>query len=481
MTSLIEQLQRSNLPLADVLTTLRAEQIKRQSENRLASYNPYTKQREFHEAGLTHRERLLRAGNQLGKTYSGAAEMAYHLTGDYPAWWQGRRFTQAIAAWAGGPSAVAVRDTQQRLLLGPPGAIGTGMVPKAAIIDYKAARGTPDAIETVRVRTVTGGVSRLTFKSYEQGREKWQGETLQCVWLDEEPDLAIYTEALSRTNATRGMLYMTFTPLLGVSDVVMRFLKETSPDRSDTVMTIEDAEHITPEDRQRIIDSYPAHEREARTRGIPILGSGRVFPFPRSMLECEPFPIPRHWGRLGGLDFGWDHPTAAVRIAHDRDADVLYITDAYRVRQESVAVHAAALRSWGADMPWAWPHDALQHDKGSGEQLKALYEKHGLKMIYERAQFEGERGHGVEAGVAEMLDRMQTNRLKVFSHLNDWFDEFELYHRTDGKLVKERDDLMSATRYAMMMLRHAKTGPEQKINDPYARNRRSRSSNWMAA
>jgi phage terminase large subunit-like protein len=448
----------------------------------LAEYRPYTKQKEFHDAGNTHRERLLRAGNQLGKTYSGAAEMAYHLTGDYPEWWEGRRFNMAIAAWVGGPSAIAVRDTVQRLLLGRPGQWGTGMIPKSMIIGMpRMARGTPDAVDTVRVRTVWGSESTLSFKSYEQGREKWQGETLHCVWLDEEPDLEIYTEALSRTNATRGMVYMTFTPLLGVSDVVMRFLKETSPDRHDTVMTIDDAEHIPAAERQRIIDSYPEHEREARTRGVPILGSGRVFPFPRSMLAIEPMPIPKHWARLGALDFGWDHPTAAVRIAHDRDADVVYVTDIYRVRQESVAIHAAALRAWGKDMPWAWPHDALQHDKGSGQQIKDLYERNGLNMTWEMAQFEGERGNGVEAGVMEMIDRMQTNRLKVFSQLNDWFDEFDLYHRKDGKLVKERDDLMSATRYALMMLRYAKAGADAAPNDPYSRRSKFRVVNWMAA
>lgn len=461
------------------MTAWERELTKRQSENRLASYKPYTKQKAFHAAGRTHRERLLRAGNQLGKSYSGGAEMAYHLTGLYPPDWQGRVFHSRISAWGGGPSGTTVRDTMQRVLLGEWGQFGTGMIPKVALLDWKNSRSAPEAVELLRVRHVTGGISQLTFKSYEQGREKWQAATLDLVWMDEEPAMDIYTEALSRTNATGGCVYLTFTPLLGVSDVVMRFLKEQSPDRHDTVMTIEDAEHIPPARRQQIIDSYPAHEREARTRGVPILGSGRVFPFPRELLSWAPAPIPRHWARIGGLDFGWDHPTAAVRLIHDRDADVVYVTDCYRVRQDTPLVHCASLRAWGADLPWAWPHDGLQHDKGSGDRLADIYTKHGLKMLPERATFDGEGDAGVEAGVHEMLDRMQTGRLKVAAHLLDWFEEFELYHRKDGKLVKERDDLMSATRYALMMLRFAR--PEAPKRDAYQSVGRARSGSWMAA
>jgi hypothetical protein len=288
-------------------------------------------------------------------------------------------------------------------------------------------------------------------------------------------------EGLSRTNATGGFTWLTFTPLLGVSDVVMRFLKERSDDRADIVMTIEDVEHISPEERARIIASYPAHEREARTRGVPILGSGRVFPFPREVVACEAIPVPRHWARIGGLDLGWDHPTAAVEIAHDRDSDTVYVINAYRVREQTVAVHAGALVPWGKGLPWAWPHDAFSHDKGSGEQIAELYRRHGLNMLPEHAQFSDDRGNGVEAGLFEMLDRIQTNRLKVFEHLNDWFEEFELYHRKDGVVVKERDDLMSATRYGIMMLRYARSlpMPYDAYARPYKQGRRSGSA-WAA-
>jgi phage terminase large subunit-like protein len=409
-------------------------------------------------AGASFRERLLRAGNQLGKTYSGAAEMAYHLTGKYPDWWQGKRWDRPINAWVGGKDGITVRDSVVQLLLGVPTDRGTGLIPGDLIEDISTARGLADAVDTVTVKHVSGETSRLTFKTYLQGREQWQAATLDLVWFDEEPPADIYSEGLTRTNATGGMVYMTFTPLLGMSEVVRRFLTEQSDDRSDTNMTIEDALHIPEEQRAKIIASYPAHERDARTKGTPILGSGRIFPIAEEDISITPFQMPVYWPKLGAMDFGWDHPFAAVEITFDPEGDVIYVTKAYRARQETPILHAAALKAWGKWIPWAWPHDGLQHDKGSGEQLAKQYDDHGLNMMQSRATF-ADGTNGVEAGVFEMLDRMQTGRLKVFSNLSEWFEEFRLYHRKEGKIVKEADDLMSATRYGVMMIRKALLPP----------------------
>lgn len=219
-------------------------------------------------------------------------------------------------------------------------------------------------------------------------------------------------------------------------------------------MTIHDAAHYTDEQRAEIIASYPAHERKARTRGIPVLGSGRVFPLDEDDIKVRAFEIPKHWPLIGGIDFGWDHPTAGVKLAWDRDSDCIYATASYGQREATPIIHAAALKAWGPAMPWAWPHDGLQHDKGSGEALAAQYRAQGLNMLPDRATFE-DGGNGVEAGVNEMLDRMLSGRWKVFDHLEDWFAEFRLYHRKDGLIVKLNDDRMSASRYAMMMRRFA--------------------------
>lgn len=98
--------------------------------------------------------------------------------------------------------------------------------------------------------------------------------------------------------------------------------------RHVTFMTIDEAEHYSPGEREAIVAAYPAHEREARARGIPVLGSGRIFPVAEELIACEPFRLPRYWPRLGALDFGWDHPSAAVELAWDTEADVVYVTNA---------------------------------------------------------------------------------------------------------------------------------------------------------
>jgi phage terminase large subunit-like protein len=437
--------------------------------NKLADYCPYPKQALFHAMGADEsvRERLLIAGNQLGKTIAGSFECAMHLTGRYPDDWEGAEFDHATSAWAGSETGQGTRDTVQRLLLGPVGQWGTGAIPAECIKDIKRAKGgVPDLVETILVKHASGGISKLVLKTYDQGRLRWQGETLDFVWFDEEPPEDIYIEGLTRTNATQGIVWTTFTPLKGMSDVVKRFVKDKHSGTGVVTMTIEDALHYTKEQRKAIIASYPAHERDARARGIPVLGSGRIFPIAEENLKEKAFSLPAFWSRICGLDFGWDHPTAAVWIAWDRDNDIVHIYDAYRVSEATPVVHAAAIKARGPWIPVSWPHDGLQHDKGSGEQLAQQYRALGVAMLKDKATHaptagepEGSGGNGVEAGLMDMLDRMQTGRLKVAEHLQDWWEEFRLYHRKDGKVVKENDDLMSATRYALMSLRHAKVQP----------------------
>lgn len=402
-----------------------------------------------------------------------------HLTGDYPPWWTGRRFSRPITMLTGSESYELTRDGVQRLLLGPPAdkdKWGTGAIPHAAIVGTDARQGVPNAVENVMVKHVSGGNSTCQFKAYEQGRSKWQASTVDYVWCDEEPPEPVYIEGLTRTNATGGCVVITCTPLLGMSTVIARYLLEASKDRHVTTMTIDDAPHISPAMRAQIIASYPAHEREARTMGVPSMGSGRIFPIVEASIVCEPFPIPRHWPEVGGVDFGWDHPFGAVKCAWDRDNDVWHVTADYREREATPIIHAAALRPWGPNMLFAWPHDGLQHDKGSGDQLAELYRKQGLAMCPERATFD-DGTNGVEAGILDMLERMQTGRWKVFSTCRHWLEEFRTYHRKDGKIVKERDDVLSASRYALMMKRFAEV--QRKVDVTAYRPQYRAAGAWM--
>lgn len=435
--------------------------VYRKTYQQFYDFKPYVKQQEFIDLGAGKRERLLIAGNQNGKTQIGAYEAACHLTGLYPKGWKGRKWDRPTRGWVAGETSLVVRDVQQRKLCGEPGveaAFGTGMIPKDLFVDKPSlARGITDAYDTIQVRHVSGGVSVARFKSYEQGRTKFQGESIDWGWADEEPPEDVYAELLTRTVATGGLCFMTFTPLKGRSSVVERFLSEPSPDRGVVTMTIDDALHIPAEERARIIAGYLPHEREARARGVPMLGSGRIFQISEEAIS-EPLidNVPREWVKLWGIDFGINHPFAAALILWDKDSDVIHLHHAIRMKDGGPLQHAVPMKAVGVEVPVAWPHDGnIRGDRNTGETMAQLYKKQGLAMLGQHATWP-DGGFSTEAGVLEMQDRFATGRLKIASHLSEFFEEFRLYHRKDGLIVKERDDIISALRIAIMMRRFAK-------------------------
>ena len=258
------------------------------------------------------------------------------------------------------------------------------------------------------------------------------------------------------------MAYTTFTPLKGRTAVVLRFMDEPSSDRAYITMTILDALHIPPEERAKIIAGYPRHEREARVNGVPMLGSGRIFIYPEELIREPALEyVPPHWAKLWGIDFGIGHPFAAVLQLWDRDNDVIHIHHAIRIQAAPGEVgglpmnHARAMQKIGANVPVAWPHDGNDRDKGSGITLAASYRKEKLVMLGSHATFV-DGGYSTEAGILEMQERMESGRYKVASHLTDWWNEYRNYHRKDGQIVKINDDLLSASRIAIMDKRHSR-------------------------
>ncbi len=441
------------------------EKQRRASTRKLDEYRPYPKQKAFHSAGAEFRERLLDAANQVGKTTAAAAELAYHLTGLYPEWWDGHRFERATSWIVGSETAEIARRGAQRILLGPPEnerLWGTGMIPGDRIIEQTRKRGVPDAVESIIVSHVSGGSSTVTFKSYDQGRKKWQADTVDGVWFDEEPPEEIYSEGLTRTNAVEdGRVMTTFTPLLGETEIIVRFMKEDDAEakgRWFIIMTLADAKHFSAARREEIASSYKSWERDARVSGTPTLGSGRVYPVSWETVSVDPFPIPKHWRRIIGLDFGGsDHPFAAIELCWDTETDIIYATKEYIEVEPLPAIHAAAILPWGDWVPVAWPHDGHKTsiDRGSALPLRDMYENEGLEMLDDHATHEDGGGYGVEAGITEILSRMRTGRLKIFKTLSKLEGEFLTYHREKGIIVKKKDDGLDALRTGMMMLRES--------------------------
>lgn len=228
----------------------------------------------------------------------------------------------------------------------------------------------------------------------------------------------------------------------------------------------DDVPHISDKMKADLLASIPPHELEARTKGIPTLGSGAVFPVPEDKIKVDAFQLPGYWPRIAALDFGWDHPTAAVWYAWDRDTDTTYLYDCIRSNKTPLPMHASAINSRGKWIPVAWPQDGYGSDgKRDGVAIRDLYVAEGVRMLPEHATLP-DGSNSVEAGIQEMLTAMLEGRFKVFAHLNDWFSEFRTYHRKDGKIVKEYDDLMAASRYGYVSRRFAKVQPNKDEDRP---------------
>jgi phage terminase large subunit-like protein len=461
------------LPPKVQFTRLLEEKVRRRSRRMIEGFYPekgplrrelYPKHQAFLAAGQRERVRMMMAANRSGKSIAGLYETVLHMTGKYPAWWKGKRFDGPVRVWVAGDTGKTLREILQVKLLGPWANFGTGLVPGDDLIATTSKQGVAEAIDTFSVRHVRGGVSHGVFKSYDQGRKAFQGSEQDVILLDEEPPLDVYSECLVRTMTTGGIVMLTFTPLQGVTALIKE-MREAGA--WEIGATWDDAPHLSQDEKEDLWKNTPAYMRDARAKGIPSRGSGVVFPVAEETLLIEPFsPLPSTWAFIGGLDFGWDHPMAAVKLAHDRDADIIYVVGQHRMKEASPVTFAAGVRPWGKWLPWAWPHDGLRHDRGtgrdSGKQWSQLFEQEGMNMLPGPASFDDEKlDHGVEAGIAGMLTYMEAGRFKVMAHLEQWRQEFRDYYRKDGIIVKERDDLLDATRTALMMIRYAIRKPSR--------------------
>lgn len=491
--------------LAELVKTLEdLNQYK--DEHKLEFYEPYDFQKAFHHAesgeeylsggydigdGKLAVQRALMTANQVGKTTSAAMEVAMHATGIYPDWWKGQKFDRAVNCVVAGKSNDSVRDVVQNELLGDPfseTAMGTGAIPKHLLGKTTRKAGVPNALSAVMVKHVSGKWSKIRFMAYEQGPDPYMGIKFDVGWLDEEPPQDVWTQFIRGTISRKEgeyQLLLTFTPEEGVTEVVDGFMNSLTTGQSLIRAGWDDAGHMTKERQAEILAQLPPHERDMRSKGIPLMGSGLIFPISDDAIMCEPFAIPAYWPCICGIDFGIDHPFAAVWVAWDREKDIVYIYDAYRQSGQLPPMHASAIKKRSPWIQIVWPHDGLNTDKGSGIPLASLYREEGLNLLPSKFsnppgpnQKEGQGGNGVEVGLYEMFMRMNEGRLKVFSTLAEWFEEKRQYHRVTvngkSKIVDRREDLMSASRYATQSLRFASIKPQPRR----IVNTRSGLSNW---
>ncbi|MES2367687.1 MAG: terminase family protein [Pseudomonadota bacterium] len=455
------------------------EQIRRNKANRLSNRYArlYPWQRRFIAATKTHRACALIAANQVGKSELGRVVDAYHLTGDYPDDWEGERFDFPPLWWLLGYSGEKTRDLLQAHIFGrlKNQELEGGLIPKERIVDYIAMQGTTGACREVRVRHKTGGISVCQIWSYSQGQHAIMGDVVDGYHIDEEPeDQEIVPQVMTRTlNGNRGkggFGMITMTPENGKTELVCKFMDEPTDGMYLQTATWDDAPHLDEDAKRQILSFYPAYQRDMRSRGVPLMGAGLIFEQDQAEITCPRFEIPQHWFLINGMDFGWDHPQAHIQLAIDPDTSCIYVVQAWKKSKKQPWEAWQSVKTWALDVPTAWPSDGNQHKQQLGKQdavqQKALYEEAGWEMLDEQASWP-DGGNGVETGLMQLNNLMGTGLFKIFSDLYEVVEEVREYHRKPLKatpsisvIVKVKDDLIDAIRYAYMMARFAEQKAE---------------------
>lgn len=433
--------------------------------------NPF--QVDFFAAGAANDERLLSCGNQSGKTLAGAVEMAFHLTGRYPGWWVGRRFSTPIRALVVGITYDQMRDACLRVLLHSDDSqeIGTGTIPKDLILDYAVKKDANGALDYIYVQYVTGGASYLRTATQGMRWEVIMGDKLHVVWGDESlEEIKYYTQFLARITTTKGLIYITCTPEHGYTPIYHRYENERPARSYLRYGSLMEVTHLTSEEKEMVLNRYPAHERPYRIFGKPFAGSGMVYPVKESSIKELWRPPGKNWKQIIGIDFGFSTSlTAIVFLAQDPDSEVWYVYDRIsfteKTPQQIVPEILKKYNEVGAPIPIAWPRDGSFAERSTGIRIAELYSQLGAYMIPEAAYLQGADGKktcSVEAGVQEILQMMLAGKFKIMVRdfefdvlMEPLFHELRVYGRDDEgrikKTISSDPHHWDAIRYAISM------------------------------
>lgn len=429
----------------------------------------YDWQSEFFDATLHRREVMLLAANRVGKTFPGTYAFAVHVTGDYPKGWDGGRIEHAVTAWALGVDATQTRDVLQKELLGVEGEDGVwrgGWIHHDEIVSVERSN-LPGAISKAYIKHKSGGTSTLDFKAYRQAKTGQQtlvfaGSSVDIILVDEQPPDEVMGQLRTRLLTGRrnlgGYLLLTLTPELGETELIKQFMSPTDDERQwrHLVGPIawERAAHLSPEICEQMLSAYPRHERDMRSKGLPLFGSGKIFIFDESACVIPAFDLmTRPWLKvLRAIDIGIDHPTGMVWLAYDAESRTYYVVRAFKQSDANAATHTATLNSLWKSAPCVVPPDIDGREKGSGETVAKSYRDAGLTGL---VNFQNpDESNYVEPGLFAMQQAMSEGRFFVFAGTGQpLVDELRSYHRDEkGKIVKTRDDVIDACRYGFQMV-----------------------------
>ncbi len=401
----------------------------------------YKKHMEFIKATKDYHEVAFIAANRSAKSWTGAQIIANAAEGIYPDWWEGRKFDRPVKIWCVGKSGNMVRDTIQEILCGPIGQLGTGMLRAHPKLRTTVKQGISGAILDVFVPHVSGGESQITFKTYDQDVESFMGAKIDLLWCDEEcVHDKIYNEAVMRTAGTAGepggLTIVTYTPLNSLTDMVLKFLPHAQfpldgivrDDNGEPLSRYtvncgwDDIPHLSEEEKKRLYDAMDPRERDARTKGLPSLGTGMVFPIDWANVIIDPFQIPDWWDKAYGLDPGMN--TAAVFGARDPQTGITYIYSEYVGFKQVPAVHASAIKARGDWLIGAFDYSGNAVGTGGEASLRTVYHDEGLTLVNSDKCF--------YTSTSKMLLGFEAGTLKIFNSCIQTLNSLRTYRYDDN-------------------------------------------------
>ena len=435
----------------------------------------YPQQVYFFKSGLKYKFRCMMAANQVGKSTSAGYEIALHATGIYPDNWDGIRYDRPVNIVCAGVDFDSIRNVIQEKLLGPIGEFGTGLIRKDCL-DFdtlKEAKKADTIVSSFFVKHISGELSKIEIKSYKEGVRSFFGMVVDIIWLDEEPPLDIYEECKTRLITTDGILMLTFTPLAGMSETVETFLGSnelvTGPiinsdgtESSRIVVRAEwlDVPHITYTAIKSQLEGMSASLRDAKSKGIPALGSGPVYPQSADIF-IDPIDLPTNWKRVVALDFGWEDPCAMLWCAIDPDDGTKYFYSEHYLSQTPTAVHVQAKKQRDKKVGYTIP--ILCDPSGGGKNAndgkltkKVWREDYGVELV--------DANNSIAPGIQLGVDQILEGKIKVFNTLTRFIMEYKRYRYEKAKLMGP-DHLLDCFRYILNSGEDIAESGEEQINN----------------
>lgn len=447
--------------------------------NKLYFFKPYPYQIRFMNASKQANQRMMRSGNQTGKSYGASYEFAQHITGQYQDYYDGVKIENSgHLYWCIGIDLDSTARVMQKALFGTANAriedeLGTGSIPKDCI-DFDTITKDGGRIMSARIKHTDGGYNTLQFFGAAQGQDRLMGSVVKFVWCDEEPkhnSMDIYAQCMARTTTTDGHIMYTCTPEQGMTDLQRMYAEDETGQLYLDSASWDECPHIDEATIKRLLAGIPPWQHDMRRKGLPVLGSGAVFPYRDEEITCEDIQPLSTWPVVCSVDFSSvNDASVVVYCAHDPLADIYYVywmeyIDAI-VNKNPKFMAKVILNSPTPRIPVVSPHDGgiksvnpeskarIMKDLGVNVLGEPFYNPTNLNLAFHRIE---KRNREREPGLTEMRRLFETGKLKVCRSILPFFKEkaqmFYAATASGGMETKGKDDAIDAIRYAVLSLR----------------------------